>query len=161
MDPIIKRCIECGGRRFKRSAMANTTAISGVEFETAMPASTCIKCGQQYSRLADMEPIELGISFELAVRGVRTGEAFRYMRKALGLRAVDLAVLLDVSAETISRWETGAPEALAFTVLGSLIADRKAGHDRTAERLRALKQKPKPARVQVSLSPKKRSRRAA
>ncbi|MBN2195737.1 MAG: helix-turn-helix domain-containing protein [Polyangiaceae bacterium] len=38
------------------------------------------------------------------------GEELRFARKALNLRQVDLAELLDVRGETVSRWETGAEE---------------------------------------------------
>lgn len=38
------------------------------------------------------------------------GEELRFARKALSLRQVDLADLLDVRGETVSRWETGAED---------------------------------------------------
>jgi DNA-binding transcriptional regulator YiaG len=38
------------------------------------------------------------------------GEELRFSRKALSLRQLDLAELLDVRSETVSRWETGAEE---------------------------------------------------
>ena len=36
------------------------------------------------------------------------GEVLKFARKALGLKQAELAAILDVSAETISRWETSA-----------------------------------------------------
>src|SRR5262249_34268170 len=37
-----------------------------------------------------------------------SGEEIRFLRKALGMKAVDLAKFLDVTPETFSRWENGA-----------------------------------------------------
>jgi DNA-binding transcriptional regulator YiaG len=34
-----------------------------------------------------------------------TGKEIRFLRKAIGMRAADLARFLDVTAETMSRWE--------------------------------------------------------
>jgi hypothetical protein len=41
-----------------------------------------------------MGGFELAVAERLASLGLRTGAAFKFMRKALGLRAVDLAELL-------------------------------------------------------------------
>ncbi|MDX2088302.1 MAG: helix-turn-helix domain-containing protein [Kofleriaceae bacterium] len=62
------------------------------------------------------------------------------MRKALGMRAVDLAQLLDVTAETVSRWETGKidVETRAFALLGTLVIERLEGRDDAVQRLRAI-----------------------
>jgi DNA-binding transcriptional regulator YiaG len=50
------------------------------------------------------------------------GDVLKFARKALGLKQVELAAILDVTAETISRWETGAdsfkrPVQLAYAQL--------------------------------------------
>jgi len=64
----------------------------------------------------DLFPADVALQFErvaarrLAELGVHSAEAFKFMRKALGLRASDLGALLDVAAETVSRWETGERE---------------------------------------------------
>ncbi len=51
--------------------------------------------------------LDLAAAQWLADAGARSPETFRFMRKTLGLRAADLAELLDVAPETVSRWERG------------------------------------------------------
>lgn len=48
------------------------------------------------------------------------GDELKFSRKAMGLRQVDLAGLLDVTVETISRWETGAESIRRQTQLAVL-----------------------------------------
>jgi DNA-binding transcriptional regulator YiaG len=87
-----------------------------------------------------VQDFELAVACELADQGVRTGEAVRHMRKALGLRAADLARLLDFTPETISHWETGKARIgrAAFVVLGALVQDAFGGTSSTRDRLAAL-----------------------
>jgi len=50
-----------------------------------------------------------------------TGEELRFARKAMGLRQPELAALLDVATETVSRWETGADPIRRQTMLAVLL----------------------------------------
>lgn len=45
------------------------------------------------------------------------GAVMRYARKTLGLKQTELALVLDVSAPTVSRWETGAEPVQRTTQL--------------------------------------------
>jgi DNA-binding transcriptional regulator YiaG len=69
-----------------------------------------------------LSKLELAAAAELARLGRRSGPALRFMRKALGYRAVELAAL-DVAPETLSRWETGEREVegRAFALVGLLV----------------------------------------
>jgi DNA-binding transcriptional regulator YiaG len=49
------------------------------------------------------------------------GDELRCARKAMGLRQPDLAALLDVATETVSRWETGADPIRRQTQLAVLL----------------------------------------
>jgi transcriptional regulator with XRE-family HTH domain len=71
------------------------------------------------------------------------------MRKAIGLSATALAELLDVSMETVSRWEHGTRDAPlpAVAALGAMVLDHAAGSSATADRLRALRAGPRLAKV--------------
>jgi transcriptional regulator with XRE-family HTH domain len=79
------------------------------------------------------------------------------MRKALGLRAADLAEMLDVTPETLSRWETGKLPMgrTSWLTLSSLALDFEA----TAARLQAAKAGPGLVKAVVRLDmPRKVSR---
>jgi transcriptional regulator with XRE-family HTH domain len=66
--------------------------------------------------------------------GLRTGESFRFMRKAVGLRANELSEYLGVAPETISRWETGKwdPDKAAFAALAALVFHKHQGDERAS-----------------------------
>ena len=71
------------------------------------------------------------------------------MRKALELRADELADLLDVTRETISRWENDRQplERRAVALISELVVDRVEGRTRTIDRLRALREPPRLAKT--------------
>lgn len=50
---------------------------------------------------------DLAIAAAIAEQGPVAGETFAWMRRAAGLQAKVLAELLDVRAESVSRWERG------------------------------------------------------
>ena len=62
------------------------------------------------------------------------------MRKALGFNAADLASMLAVRAETISRWETGktAVDRGAFAALAAMVTDQLTAGTTTRDVLHAL-----------------------
>jgi putative zinc finger/helix-turn-helix YgiT family protein len=141
----ITRCVKCGSDQIGESTEPDTLAIAGQTFTADVPALRCAACGAVFFDGPALGEFEHAAARELARHGPATGETFRFMRKALGVRAVDLAELLDVTPETISRWETGklAMARTAWVTLSSLVLD----FDGTQERLRAVREPPKSARV--------------
>lgn len=120
-----------------------------------VPALRCEKCGESSYDGRYLETFEVLVAGRLAAAGVASGEAFRFMRKAIGLPAKDLADLLEVQRETVSRWENEKQpvERRALALLGNLVDDRIEGSQRTLERLRALKEPPRLAKTtKVQLS---------
>jgi YgiT-type zinc finger domain-containing protein len=105
-----------------------------------VPAARCPACGDVRVDDRVRERFLLASCCALADAGVRTGEALRHMRKASGLRAADLARLLDVTAETISHWETGkaAPSCAAVVAVCAMVQDAVEGRTTTRDRLAAL-----------------------
>jgi putative zinc finger/helix-turn-helix YgiT family protein len=94
----------------------------------------CGACGETLFDLSDVKHQQRRLAKEIVGRGVRTGPEFKLVRKIAGLRAADLAELLDVRPETISRWENGAieiPRAVAY-VLDDLFAHPKIARGRLA-----------------------------
>ena len=62
------------------------------------------------------------------------------MKKAIGFREKELAHLLDLTPETLSRWEKGhrTPDKKAMMVLGDLVLDHLEGKETTLKRLKQL-----------------------
>jgi DNA-binding transcriptional regulator YiaG len=125
-----------------------------VSFSARIPAMVCGACGESVITDHDLERLELHVANWLAGAGLDQGDAFRFMRKALGLRAAELAALLGVRTETVSRWETGAlpVERRALALLGTMVADRLEGRDDTITRLEALRapaKRPRSVRLDV------------
>ena len=107
---VSKHCPYCGGTRTRRVPLPNhvenvgsITVTDGtarvLQCETCgkydLPAAQAIGYGRRAAALALREGPQAKID----------GAVVRYARKALGLRQADLASLLDVAPETVSRWE--------------------------------------------------------
>lgn len=100
--------------------------------EIAAHGKRCRECDEMLFDLAEMKRQERAIAKELAARGVRTGSEFKLVRKVAGLRAIDIAAMLNVTPETVSRWERGTveiPRAAAY-VLGDLLEHPKLARER-------------------------------
>jgi DNA-binding transcriptional regulator YiaG len=112
--------------------------VGGRLFTAMVPGSRCDACAETYTEGADGELFDYAVADALASAGA-SGDAFRFMRKLAGLRATDLAALLDVTADTISRWETEkSPIARsAFALLGLIVQDQRMGTTTTLDLLRA------------------------
>jgi DNA-binding transcriptional regulator YiaG len=120
--------------------------VAGRTFKSAIPAIKCAECGEETYAGPDLAAFDLAVAGELASHGVATGEAFSFMRRALGMKALELAELLDVSPETVSRWEHGKLplERGPVALLTAMVLDRVADTTTTVDRLRALR---KPRRL--------------
>ncbi len=151
----MRGCVECGNRKFRKVTETISTEFraSGFTASVGVPGRQCTKCKTTHVPSSVMQSFELAVGRELADLGVHTGEAIRHMRKALGLRAADLARLLDLTPETISHWETGKARInrAAFVALGAMIQDAIEGRSTTRDRLAALSDERPYPRV---LSPK-------
>ena len=148
------KCTTCDVKTERGSAPVQRP-VGDHLFIGEVPASTCPSCGEVYYDGPALGRFEVAIARELAERGLVGGRAFQFMRRALGMRAVDLAELLDVAPETISRWEAGARDVdrAAWTALASLVLDRAEGRDRVISILRALcepQKQPKSIRIDSS-----------
>jgi putative zinc finger/helix-turn-helix YgiT family protein len=148
----MKRCPECGGK-VEKALVADTVEVGRHEFTARVPAFKCRGCGEVYFDGPALEKLELRAAVELAKAGESSPEVMRFMRKALGMKAAELAALLDLTPETVSRWETGKQplEHRAMAVLGSLVIERSEGRTAVLDTLKALQKPRKLGRV-VKLS---------
>jgi DNA-binding transcriptional regulator YiaG len=102
-----------------------TRTVANRVFSVEVPA----KPDPEHGTLITTEALgraEMAIATALALEGPVHGEAFRFMRGALGMTAKALAELLGVAPETVSRWETGERDVDrgAWLTLGSLVLER-------------------------------------
>jgi YgiT-type zinc finger domain-containing protein len=132
------RCIHCKVPMQQGETTLEET-VAGREFTVTVPALVCPACGEVYLEAAEMKKYELSIARELALHGPPTGEAFLFMRKALGMPALTAAALFCLTPETVSRWERGHRVANPQTVLllGSIVLDHLVGTHTTIDRLQA------------------------
>ncbi len=101
-------CPECGATMAMKS-LEHEERVGGFRvLDRACMALTCEACGAADLSLRDLQLRELRAArIVLLDRADAGGEVYKYARKALGLRQIDLASLLRVEPETISRWENG------------------------------------------------------
>ncbi|MFH0901075.1 MAG: type II TA system antitoxin MqsA family protein [Pseudomonadota bacterium] len=150
----MKRCPNCGIGKLQNRVVERTRHVAGHGFAARLPARHCQSCGEDYFDDAVITCFDLGVALKLAEAGVTTGEALKFLRKAAGLSSKDLAALLEVRPETVSRWETGkrAIDRATYTIIRQLVFDRTRGSAATADYLRSL-QKPKrlPKRLEIDV----------
>jgi DNA-binding XRE family transcriptional regulator len=132
----MKRCYKCKGETLAETKVEERIEVAGKTFTASVLAIKCAACGELYYPGPVLE-------------------SFGFMRRALGLKAVELAELLDVTHETVSRWEHGHQpvERRAVALLSAMVLDRLEGQTTTLDRLKTLL-KPKPLPKLVRLVPR-------
>jgi putative zinc finger/helix-turn-helix YgiT family protein len=138
MEKTMKQCVKCHGP-LSATEIPEEITVAGATFSGKVRAQRCDACGEVYIAAEDAMRFDLRVARELGSLGAAQGEAFRFMRKAIGMRAADLATLLGVAAETVSRWERGERpvDRAALTVLGALVTDKLEGRATTMKLLKA------------------------
>jgi DNA-binding transcriptional regulator YiaG len=132
-------CSKCGAKALSPAKFSATRKVAGHAFKDDLDASRCGACGEVLVDGASFEAFDLRVALELARAGFATPDALQFMRSATGLRGKDLGALLGLSAEHISRVETGRAPADKRTVglLAALLEDQSEGTTRTLDQLRA------------------------
>lgn len=111
-----------------------------VTFAVEVPCIRCAACGETTTAHSDGEKADAAVAHALAVHGPVTGSAFRHMRNALDISRADMARLLDVAPETVSRWEVeGRPvDRAAWLLVSTIVEEHQAGRTTTLARLRKV-----------------------
>lgn len=140
MTSAPSRCHQCKGKDFETDEGRVERQVGEFSFGADLSLYRCISCKEEIFALQEIGKFEKEITGWLAREGILSGEAFRFMRKSLRLKANELAQLLDVTPETISRWEKEhrPPDRKAMMVLGSMVLDSLRGENTTLLRLRSL-----------------------
>ncbi len=152
---MLETCPSCQEKAMRPGTTELTRKIGGITFKAEVPVELCGSCGEWYVSHEDGHRFDVAVARALGAHAIGTPDAFKFMRKATGLRAVDLAELIGVTPETVSRWETGkvSVERRALALLQALVTEHAEGTTATLDRLRALagKKKRKPRAVRVAL----------
>jgi DNA-binding transcriptional regulator YiaG len=99
-------CPKCGSLEEVRTERTEQTGgVEGIVAEVVLAEVRCGKCGRGLALAGNYE-LQLAYAQLLADVGKASGWAFSVMREALSLSEADLASLLGVRRETISRWES-------------------------------------------------------
>lgn len=158
----MKRCPSC-----KKSSLTKGTTTVERSFPSRggkvravvenVPALVCRGCGEAVVAGEDLGRAELIAASRLIETGARSGALLSWTRRSLGLLATDLAALLGITAETVSRWENDRvePEPAVWNVVADLVDDQIQGRTRTQDRLRtaSLSKRPSKAPVTVRFEP--------
>lgn len=157
----MKRCASCRSGDLRETKEAVEVRVPSspeplVVRVAGVSAIKCGACGEAFLDGPDLGRADLLAGAEAMARGLRDGGTLKFIRKALGLRASELGDLLDVSPETISRWENShrAAERSVWNTLADLVADELHGTRTTLDRLTAPKPRiPKqPVRLRLGLA---------
>ena len=79
----------------------------------------CQGCAELYFDSDETARQERVVASAIVERRIATGQELRFVRKMAGLKAYELAEILGVTPDTVSRWEKGktdVPSAVAFVV---------------------------------------------
>lgn len=148
------QCYACKNHNFVIDYIEKTREVNGHQFIATLPIQKCTTCGEFLFPAESLYQFELAIAHQLAESGTHSGQTFRFMRKAIGISARDLAHLLNVTPETISRWETNKRDIdhSALAILGALVLDELKGRTDTLQRLKNLQtHKPLAKFIRVTL----------
>lgn len=123
------------------TGMKNTTVV----LIKSVTSTNCSKCGEQFI-VPDLDGLNIAIAVARTKLPAKLmGEEIRFIRKAMEMSAKDIADLLEVSAETISRWENDKlPMSISNEKLFRLVAcfalsDRAKGVDFSPEEITKLR----------------------
>jgi putative zinc finger/helix-turn-helix YgiT family protein len=150
---MAKRCFNCKSTELVAAEHEDRLEVAGHCFVRSVPSLRCARCGEETMKGEELEAFEVEAAAEFARHGEHSAEAFKFMRRILGLKAVELGELLDVTPETISRWENEkqAVERRAAALLCAMVLDKVEGRTSTLDRLRALRDPaPLPKRVNLA-----------
>jgi DNA-binding transcriptional regulator YiaG len=105
-----------------------------------LPAQQCVECGERYFSDEAVSSFDLLVASKLARAGIASPEAIKFIRKATGLQGKELAALLHVRAETVSRWERAkrSIDLATFAIFSRLVEDRLNQRTDTVDLLRAM-----------------------
>jgi DNA-binding XRE family transcriptional regulator len=125
--------------KLRRAVHREKLVVSGRTFTSDIQGLSCPTCGETIVPMTPLLEVERAAAVEIARTGPVDGESFRFMRKVSGIKAADLATLLNVRPATVSAWETKGPvDRAAWMVLAQLVVEKFKGKASMHERLERI-----------------------
>lgn len=146
-------CHECKEGQMRPAEVMSHIAVGTLKFRTLLPGLQCEKCGTQLVPGPQVEAFERQVAEVLVRTGQNSGDVLRFIRKAVGLRAKDVAEVLDMSPEHISRLENGgAVPARTMALVGSMVLDMIKGRPASVVEALEAQMHPRPLGVPMDLT---------
>jgi DNA-binding transcriptional regulator YiaG len=149
------RCPRCNEAELRPALYPYARELDGRTFKAELEARSCAKCGEMLIPRPALLAADRALTAALA-SGPVGPEGFRWLRRAAGLAALELAALLDLTPGTVSRWENSKKplERRAVAVVAALALEALGEPPRTRELLGKLASGRKPAkRVRLDVRP--------
>jgi putative zinc finger/helix-turn-helix YgiT family protein len=145
-------CQRCDRYPEGSTTMEVSRTFDGHLFKAKVRARRCLKCREKFPAPDSDQDLDRRIALRLALSWPPSPAAMGLMRKVIGLSARDLAALLGVAPETVSRWEHGrlTPGRQTVALLAQLAHSQ--GNCLASQTLETLK-KPYPLAEVIFLDP--------
>ena len=131
-------CAKCE-TLMRRVTRTKRVPVAGVEFEVTLPVYECPKDESWIVPPEAHREMDRQVLQTIATHGPATGKTLKFLRGALKMKATELAVLVNVVPETLSRWETEAKPVspLVWVTVAAMALDKLANRSTTLKRLHA------------------------
>jgi putative zinc finger/helix-turn-helix YgiT family protein len=128
MSAETKICAFCGADKLHKGDVSLVREVGKHVFSATVTGLVCEACGESLTDIRDGERFDLAIA-DILAEAAPTGDSFRFLRKVAGLRARDVASMLGVTGDTVSRWENDrhAVDRAAFFVLAQIVREKRDG----------------------------------
>lgn len=156
-----KLCPLCKKHPLRKATTFHKVRVGAETVSVELPSMRCVEDGDLVEH-NDLHLANLLVADAVIRSGLRTGDALRFLRHVLGLRANELAERLDTTPEQISRWERGKRKidsmtwmVVAWLLVGQITREEnrieKAAKRDPVSILDALR-KPKPLPRRINLA---------
>jgi len=135
------RCPNCKNSSLTGEAeLLRTEVVAGVEYRAHLPGWLCANCNGGYVKAVIHKDYQKRLALAVS-KGPPQGDAFRIMRRWLGISQLEMQKFFGVRGESICRWERGRRKVpLSAWYLLAVIVQETAekGHSSTLDRLYEL-----------------------
>jgi putative zinc finger/helix-turn-helix YgiT family protein len=108
----VTNCMECGTEMLRYIKPEHVEDLGGVVvcIRNAVLIERCPECGEEESAIPNMKGLVCAAALARALNPVRlSGKEIKFIRRALGMTQKEFSNKVEVTIETLSRWENDVP----------------------------------------------------